>query len=200
MRHLLEKAGVHSALIHDKIVNESKEDRADIQLIEDESNAIAERAAAVLKRSYKQHRNFVELACVSSSNRKIFGQKKATEYLNNDNQNVSSSASSSRPSRSTSPSNDDDSLPSMFNGGMKRRSKDSGIDDSSPSSSKGMSSSELGAIIKRRRHEQVIIVFKIKLSIEFSLKTWKHVRKKMMTLIQKSAYVTIFIIFTNYSF
>lgn len=61
LKHLLEKAGVHSAIIHDQIVNESGEDNADMQLIEEEANNVARRAAEVLKRSHKQHQNFVEM-------------------------------------------------------------------------------------------------------------------------------------------
>lgn len=152
LRHLLEKAGVHSALIHDKIINESKKERADIQLIEDESDAIARRAAEVLKRSHKQHLNFVQMAC-GSSNKKIFGQKKALNLFGDE------AEASHKPSRCPSPLNDNDQLPEMFNGGMKkRRSKDSGIEGHELFGGKALSSKDLSSVIKRRRYEQVWIL------------------------------------------
>ena len=43
------KCGVNSTLMHDEIIQTSS--TVDIQLIEDEANAVAKRAANVLKRS-----------------------------------------------------------------------------------------------------------------------------------------------------
>lgn len=46
---LLKSSGVHSALQHDQIFGDGAS--ADIQLVEDEAEAVAKRAAEVLKRS-----------------------------------------------------------------------------------------------------------------------------------------------------
>lgn len=48
---LLKKAKVHSALRHDQIVGDGTTVTPDIQLIEDEAETVARRAAGVLKRS-----------------------------------------------------------------------------------------------------------------------------------------------------
>uniref|UniRef100_A0A183BTS6 DNA repair and recombination protein RAD54-like n=1 Tax=Globodera pallida TaxID=36090 RepID=A0A183BTS6_GLOPA len=54
---LSKKVGVHSALQHDKIIRDGS--AADIQLVEDEANAVAKRAAEVLKRSRRRHLEFL---------------------------------------------------------------------------------------------------------------------------------------------
>jgi hypothetical protein len=85
------------------------------------------------------------MAC-SSSNKKIFGRKKATHLLD-----TLSMDSSNQVSTITTPSksdDEDDQLPSMFNGGMKKRDNDASIEST-------LSSSELANAIKRRRYEQV---------------------------------------------
>lgn len=51
LRNLLKNAGVSSALGHDQIINGIA--APDLQLIEDEANAVANRAADVLKRSQR---------------------------------------------------------------------------------------------------------------------------------------------------
>ncbi|KAI6210840.1 hypothetical protein M3Y96_00370600 [Aphelenchoides besseyi] len=131
--HLLKSAGVHSAIRHDHILGETSMEREDMQLVEEEAEAVARRAAEVLKRAHRQHENFVQHACASSSSKSVFGRRKATipteeEKKRNDEEDSS------------------DQLPSMFNGGMKQSGRRSGGT---------LSSSELSNAIKKRRMEQL---------------------------------------------
>ncbi|KAI1718916.1 DNA repair protein rhp26 [Ditylenchus destructor] len=76
LRSLLKGNGVTSALRHDQIIDSAS--AADIQIVEDEANAVAKRAAEVLKRSRRLHNEFVQHASTSSVIQpKIFGRKKA---------------------------------------------------------------------------------------------------------------------------
>ncbi|KAL7072736.1 hypothetical protein ACQ4LE_008179 [Meloidogyne hapla] len=75
------KCGVNSTLMHDQIIQTSS--TVDIQLIEDEANAVAKRAANVLKRSRTMHSAFLENISefgASKSKKSLFGQKRAVEY------------------------------------------------------------------------------------------------------------------------
>ncbi|KAI1730284.1 hypothetical protein Ddc_02974 [Ditylenchus destructor] len=77
LRSLLKGNGVTSALRHDQIIDSAS--AADIQIVEDEANAVAKRAAEVLKRSRRLHNEFVQHASTSSVTQpKIFGRKKAS--------------------------------------------------------------------------------------------------------------------------
>ena len=59
MSRLLKKTSVHSALRHDQIVAGGT-NSADIQLIEDEADAVAKRASDVLKRSKRWVKNGIK--------------------------------------------------------------------------------------------------------------------------------------------
>uniref|UniRef100_A0A915LGS6 DNA repair and recombination protein RAD54-like n=1 Tax=Meloidogyne javanica TaxID=6303 RepID=A0A915LGS6_MELJA len=76
------KCGVNSTLMHDEIIQTSS--TVDIQLIEDEANAVAKRAANVLKRSRTMHSAFLEniseFGIAPKSKKSLFGQKRAPEY------------------------------------------------------------------------------------------------------------------------
>nr|CAD2205943.1 unnamed protein product [Meloidogyne enterolobii] len=76
------KCGVNSTLMHDEIIQTSS--TVDIQLIEDEANAVAKRAANVLKRSRTMHSAFLEniseFGIAPRSKKSLFGQKRAPEY------------------------------------------------------------------------------------------------------------------------
>ncbi|KAI6191164.1 hypothetical protein M3Y97_00198300 [Aphelenchoides bicaudatus] len=149
LKHLLENAGVNSALIHDKIVNESAESRADMQLIEEQADAVARRATEVLKRAHKRHQNFVQYACASSSKKSIFGQKKASFFANKEGDQEPPSNSVKKISLSP---DYDDSLPTMLNGGMKKRKSN---ESAKESGSGALSSSQLTQSIKRQRNDQL---------------------------------------------
>ncbi|KAI6243649.1 hypothetical protein M3Y99_00027100 [Aphelenchoides fujianensis] len=94
--HLLKNTGVHSALRHDQILGETAVDREDMQLVEEEAEAVARRAAEVLKRSHRTHKNFVQLARTVDAAEEEAKKKRADEE------------------------DAADQLPSMFNGGMRR--------------------------------------------------------------------------------
>ncbi|KAL3112868.1 hypothetical protein niasHT_015574 [Heterodera trifolii] len=83
LRKLLsKKVGVHSALQHDQIIKESS--AADIQLIEDEANAVAKRAADVLKRSRRRHLEFLANASEFGpiqTKKSLFGRKRAAGFI-----------------------------------------------------------------------------------------------------------------------
>uniref|UniRef100_A0A914LR06 DNA repair and recombination protein RAD54-like n=2 Tax=Meloidogyne TaxID=189290 RepID=A0A914LR06_MELIC len=76
------KCGVNSTLMHDEIIQTSS--TVDIQLIEDEANAVAKRAENVLKRSRTMHSAFLEniseFGIAPKSKKSLFGQKRAPEY------------------------------------------------------------------------------------------------------------------------
>nr|CAD2166804.1 unnamed protein product [Meloidogyne enterolobii] len=76
------KCGVNSTLMHDEIIQTSS--TVDIQLIEDEANAVAKRAANVLKRSRTMHSAFLEniseFGIAPKAKKSLFGQKRAPEY------------------------------------------------------------------------------------------------------------------------
>jgi hypothetical protein len=109
-----------------------------------------------LKRSQKQHRNFVERAC-GSSKKSVFGQKKASFFL--DSEANTQEPSNNQPSSSFAVSDDEDEqLPEMFNGGMKKRANNENTDDISSA----MSSDQLSQIIKRRRYDQLEAVDVVK--------------------------------------
>ncbi|KAI6226799.1 DNA excision repair protein ERCC-6 [Aphelenchoides besseyi] len=129
--HLLKSAGVHSAIRHDHILGETSVEREDMQLVEEEAEAVARRAAEVLKRAHRQHENFVQHACASSKS--VFGRRKATIPTEEEK----------KPDDDEDPN---DQLPSMFNGGMKQIGRRSGGT---------LSSSELSNAIKKRRMEQL---------------------------------------------
>uniref|UniRef100_A0A915CHY0 DNA repair and recombination protein RAD54-like n=2 Tax=Parascaris univalens TaxID=6257 RepID=A0A915CHY0_PARUN len=74
LKRLLSSAGVNSALRHDQIVAESG---ADYQLIEDEADAVARRAAASLRKS---RRWGTSKSCVDQAKRPRFGRKKAAGF------------------------------------------------------------------------------------------------------------------------
>lgn len=74
LKKLLSSAGVNSALRHDQIVAESG---ADYQLIEDEADAVARRAAASLRKS---RRWGIDKSCVDPAKRPRFGTKKAAGF------------------------------------------------------------------------------------------------------------------------
>ncbi|VDM48813.1 unnamed protein product [Toxocara canis] len=79
MSKLLLTAGVNSALRHDQIITEGS---ADYQLIEDEANAVARKAAASLRRS---RRWGADKPCADPIKKPRFGTKKAADFVRNVN-------------------------------------------------------------------------------------------------------------------
>ena len=98
---LLRYTGVHSALRHDEIMNENS--TSDMQLIEDEAESVAKRAAEVLKRSKRRHDEFI---AATRTRFNVSAPKNNAHLRNNKNED-----------------DDDDTTPEMFNGGMKKETK-----------------------------------------------------------------------------
>jgi hypothetical protein len=105
---LLSCTGVHSALRHDEILNENS--TSDMQLIEDEAESVAKRAAAVLKQSKKRHNEFI------AATRSRFQVNKPVTSQGNGN----SSATRFRKAAKDNNDDEDESKPEIFNGGMKK--------------------------------------------------------------------------------
>lgn len=107
-----------------------------------------------MKRSKKQHRNFVEYACSSSTKKPVFGQKKAALFLDKEEENTTQESSINNSTFTVlADDEDDDQLPEMFNGGMKKRRSNEGMNE--PENSAALSSNQLSQIIKRRRYDQL---------------------------------------------
>ena len=98
---LLRYTGVHSALRHDEIMNENS--TSDMQLIEDEAESVAKRAAEVLKRSKRRHDEFI---AATRTRFKISTPKNNISVRN-----------------SKKDDDDDETTPEIFNGGMKKETK-----------------------------------------------------------------------------
>uniref|UniRef100_A0A915ECN9 DNA repair and recombination protein RAD54-like n=1 Tax=Ditylenchus dipsaci TaxID=166011 RepID=A0A915ECN9_9BILA len=77
LHSLLKNSGVTSALRHDHIISSGS--ASDIQLVEDEADTVARRAAEVLKRSRRVHDQFVQNVSSSNSS-KLFGTKQSSDF------------------------------------------------------------------------------------------------------------------------
>lgn len=129
LNKLLKKkvGGIHSALPHDQIMRDGA--AVDIQLIEDEANVVAKRAADVLKRSRRAHQLFLERTAQFNGlvpkkpEHSVFGRKRAVEFVE-----VEETGESGKRSRADSTENNESER--EFDGSdlLKTKSVASGAD------------------------------------------------------------------------